>query len=163
MVGSNLNGGLDHSWGPDGTPLAYRNVYTVPSGASYEQLVLRNVATGAERVLVDEGVSGLSIGYFEYAPDSTRIGFAYTSAYTVAVQTGALKLVAATSTAKNGDVTNYIHPVWSPDSSGLAITMYVNGKWGTTNDYVAKVPSTGGTVTNLTPKNTYYKHPTAWR
>jgi hypothetical protein len=35
--------------------------------------------------------------------------------------------------------------------------MFQFGKWASENVYLAKVPSTGGTVTNLTPKNTYYK------
>jgi hypothetical protein len=160
---------LQHSWSPDGTLLAYRNLYYTAETPDFglTQLILREVATGAEQILVDEGVSGIRVDSFEYAPDGSRIAFearGQRDIDTIAIPSRALKVVAAATTAKNGYVTRYIHPVWSPDSSGLAIDILQDTNWGT-NDDVAKVPSAGGRVTGLTPSKTrtYGKAPRAWR
>jgi hypothetical protein len=170
MVSPNLNNDaytLEHSWSPDGTLLAYRNLYYKPNvpDKEYTQLILRDVASGAERVLVDEGVSGIRVDRLEYAPDGTRLAFeanGQRDVATISVQGGAPKVVAAASTSKSGYGTRYADPTWSPDSNGLAIEMLQDYKWGTYY-YVAKVPSTGGTATNLTPRNANPKGPRAWR
>jgi hypothetical protein len=153
MVSPYINEELEHSWSPDGTLLAYRLPRFNPDGTNYQQLILREVATGAERVLVDGSVSGIGVdGILEYAPDGTRIACTgNNNVYTVAVATGALKVVAAGGTNKNGTTYRYFGGAWSPDSGAIAIGQVTGSDWKGWSYYLEKVPSPGGTITNLTP------------
>ena len=158
-------GYLQHAWSPDGTLLAYRNLYTYTLNSMiYSQLVLRQVATGAEQVLLDQRIFGSDIGSIEYSPDGTRTAFAGNAqnVYTITDDGASLRLVAAAGASRSGISTWYDRPNWSPDSTGLAIEMATSNTFSEFYYYLAKVVSTGGKVTNLTPKLSAAL-PIAWR
>jgi hypothetical protein len=153
---------LDHAWSPDGSRFVYHDLGAI-NGVTYTQLVLREVATGAEQVLVDERVLGSAVSSPEYAPDGTRVAFTANGAIqTIAVSGGRPQVVAASSTAKSGTSTWYGGAVWSPDSSALAVGTWTRDKFNVFTYYGAEVASTGGTVTNLTPRSPN-SGPAAWR
>jgi Tol biopolymer transport system component len=108
------------SWSPDGTAIAFSRA-TISKGAVIEQaIVIRDVASGAERVVVsNQGDAENWARYYipSWSPDGTRIAFTSDlsgSDQLHTINVDGTGLTTLTTVGAGG------RPAWSPDSSKLA-------------------------------------------